>query len=1407
LTAKNHSPKIALLFVLVRLTCVAGAQVYDVGPDASKNPKVQTNQSQPSDQSLGWGSNIQNARLARAAELALQHGDRALALGYAQRAAEAAPDNPQLWFLLGYAARLNSKFQQSVDAYSRGLRLSPSALDGLSGLGQTYSQMGRTEDAERLLKRVVASDSRRRDDAMLLGDLYMKSGDYTQALDWLGRAERSQPSARSELLIALAYQHLNQMDLASRYLEMATRRDPNNPDVQRSMAGYYREAGNYSDAIDALQSIRMPKPDVMAELAYTYQLNGKLNDSARLYAQAANAAPKDLGLQLSAAQAEVAIGSMEKVSPFLKRATALDPNYYRLHAIRGEIASFQEGEQEAVLEYSAALANLPVEPAEGPLYGIQLHMDLMNIYKNLADEGAARHQLEEAQAEISGLGDKVSGIAQFLRLRALIKMNSGDFDSALGDMKEALAMNAHDRDDLLLDGDILMKLGRTEDAIAVYKQVLAIDPINRFALTALGYASRAAGRDQDAEKYFQRLEQADPSLYVSYLALGDLYTARRDFTKAQASYSKAYALAPLKPLILAGGMNAGIEAHNYNLAGTWLSRVPGEMESEPQILREKERYLSFKGQYQESAEVGHKAIKVLPRDRDVVVYLGYDLLHLEKYDELLDLTSKYLEVFPKEPDIPLLEGYVHKHQGLSEQARQDFTEALNRDPEVVTAYVNRGYMLNDLHQANAAAADFESALKREPNNGEAHLGLAYASLDLQKPETALREADLARRALGDSRDIHVIRATAYGRQHMSMKAIDEYRTALKFTPDDGTLHLGLGSALFAERKYHDAIVEFQIAVKDSPGDADTYALLARSYANLQDRGQALRYVQLADQSALHAPVSAMRSQSGMGEVYVSTGMALSTLGDHDGAMDRFRKALTEPGSDRVGVRLAIAQLMADQGHSEDSERQIALAQMEGEAGVTEPPTGTQFIAAADVLRTMHEYQLSQTYLQRAKAAGAPDSEVRIGFADNYLAIGDTPRAQAELSAVKAADGAAPDYQYLLAEANVYRQEHHSAQALTAFAQASSAEGEDQTAEQDLLQAGADEGLRVTPVLSVLSSFLVEPIFEDSTVYVLDSKLDAAFPVPSSDTALLPPPRSSIDTQSTNVLHLHLSHLPTASGFFQIRNAEGQISVPSTNSIISRNTTDYTFNFGLNPTFNLGNNLLTFDSGIQATVRRDSESPVEMNQNLFRIFTYMSTSSFFNAVSVSGHVMRETGPFTESNLHSLATTAAIDFRVGAPWGKTALVTGWGASDQKFSPVNYEAYYTSSYIGIDRKFGERLNLKAIAEDVRAWRIVGSNWGNAQNLRPAGTVDFAPNHSWDMQLSTAYSSTRSFHVYDAFQNGFSLSYARPFRRKFNDDSGTVVLAYPIRFSAGIQQETFFNFKGGQNQQFRPYVRITLF
>jgi hypothetical protein len=345
-------------------------------------------------------------------------------------------------------------------------------------------------------------------------------------------------------------------------------------------------------------------------------------------------------------------------------------------------------------------------------------------------------------------------------------------------------------------------------------------------------------------------------------------------------------------------------------------------------------------------------------------------------------------------------------------------------------------------------------------------------------------------------------------------------------------------------------------------------------------------------------------------------------------------------------------------------------------------------------------------------------------------------------------------------------------------------------------------------VSLLGEFSVQPIFEATTVYVLDSKLDLQTPIPPSDVAGLPLPRSSIQTEGTAAYHLHFDHVPTIAGFFQVRNARGAISVPATNSIANRDTTDYTFSGGMSPTVRFGRNMLAFDAGAQGTIRRDSREPVALNQNLYRLFVYMNTTSFFDVISVNAFGIREAGPFTELPLHSGIWAGGIDFKVGRPWGRTALVTGWSANDQQYQPENVVNYYASSYIGLQHRFGETWNVRAMAEDLRTWRIVGDRYAIAQALRPAGEVDFSPARHWEVQGSVTYNSTRGFHVYDAVQSGFAVSYAMPLHRTYRDAGGTEYrLRYPIRFTGGMQEESFFNFSGKDSQQLRPYFSINLF
>src|SRR5260370_20616197 len=106
--------------------CTAMCLTYKVTPDSSQEPPIKSKKenqnkpkketkaanpstgngkqtpnsagpkkSGPGQKSLGWGSNIQNARLGRAAEQALKKGNYPAALDYAQRGTQAHPADPK----------------------------------------------------------------------------------------------------------------------------------------------------------------------------------------------------------------------------------------------------------------------------------------------------------------------------------------------------------------------------------------------------------------------------------------------------------------------------------------------------------------------------------------------------------------------------------------------------------------------------------------------------------------------------------------------------------------------------------------------------------------------------------------------------------------------------------------------------------------------------------------------------------------------------------------------------------------------------------------------------------------------------------------------------------------------------------------------------------------------------------------------------------------------------------------------------------------------------------------------------------------------------------------------------------------------------------------------------------------
>lgn len=1390
----------AALVSQATLASLAFAQDFEInrpnnsvaGPEKSNKARPNKPTAPSSSQGLGWGSSIDVARQARAAQDALNRGDYAAATTYAQQAAKSAPQNTQLWFLLGYAARLASRYQVSLDAYQEGLRREPNSTAGLSGLAQTYAKMGRTDEAVRLLLKVVETKPNDVQTLELAGELLLEP-DPNRALELLRKADSLQPSARPELLIARAYQRLNQPEQAKQFLSRAVSRAPKDPEVLRAVASQYRENGQYDQAISTLEAVPSKTPDVLTDLAYTYEVAGQKQKAADLYSQLADRTKGNIGLDLSAAQSLLEVGQPDAAQKFLDRAKQLNGDHYRLHALLGQIASSENRLTDGVSEYQLALRDLPPSPPEGPLYPINLRLNLYELYQQSGDQNAAKQQLDLAATELQQANIPTSLRPEFLRTRAMVESGLGDFDASARDFQAALALTPGNVNTMVDYASLLRKTGQNKAAQDMYLKALQTDPQNRVALISLGDLARSQGDNKQAAEYFSRAAQAHPKDFAPRLALGDLHSSQRDFRVAEEDYEAAYKLMPSSAQIIAGGAATALEGHDLDLAKRWLDRASSAMNSNPAVMREWERYLTWKGQYQEAADYGFKVLEQLPNDTEGAVYLAYDLYYLGRYQEALDLATKYDSILHNNRDLALIAGYVHVRNNQLEEALADFTRAVERDPRMATGFADRGFVLNDLRQARKAVSDFQTALGLQPKYPEAHLGLAYAYLQLHRPAPALKELELAQQVLGKERPWHLARAEAFRQERNFAAAEPEYRIALEEKPDDVGTQLALADTLYRLRRYNDAINLLNASLKISPENPAAYAEMAQAYSRLGKRQEMIQNVEKAEQYG-----------KGRGDILMATGEALLFMGEKDAAMQRLSHALDSPLADTVGVRMVIADIFVREGHWDDAQRQVGLAFAEARVDENVSVTPDDFVAAANVFLAMHQFDLARKYFETARQAGADEGVVSIGLANSYLAQGKTNSAEVELARLRHTGEYKDNYQYLMAEATLYRQRQDTVNALSMFAQAGALapEGDLENVQKAQYEVAGQEGRQINQNVSLFSNASFAPVFEDINVYTLDAKL-----LHITNPSLLPPPRHSYQSLGAEYFRLHFNHVPTISGFVGESMTSGRLFFPSNGVVQNRNTFDTFFNAGVTPILHLGSNTITLNPGLQFTIRRDTTSPVFVSQNLFRQYLYLSTSSFFNWVAINGSAVHESGPFTDQNLHSRDAYASLEFTVGRPWGKTSVIAGYTVRDLLYRPQAREYFTTSTYVGVQRKFGDRLTAAVIGEYLRSWLVQFTNFSIAQAILPAARVDYRVRDHWSIQGSFLLSRGEGFHAYDNAQGQFLISYLRPTQRRFAVGGEETKVSYPARFSFGIQEQTFYDFAGQTRNTILPIVRFTFF
>ena len=121
---------------------------------------------------------------------------------------------------------------------------------------------------------------------------------------------------------------------------------------------------------------------------------------------------------------------------------------------------------------------------------------------------------------------------------------------------------------------------------------------------------------------------------------------------------------------------------------------------------------------------------------------------------------------------------------------------------------------------------------------------------------------------------------------------------------------------------------------------------------------------------------------------------------------------------------------------------------------------------------------------------------------------------------------------------------------------------------------------------------------------------------------------------------------------------------------------------------------------------------------------------------------------------------------------------------------EYFDTSSYIGLQRKFGNRITAAVLAEDLRSWRVQNTQYAIAQAFLPGGRFEFRVSPSWNAQGSFLLSRGSGYHEYDNAQSQFLVAYTRPFHRGTPDSAGAV--SYTHLYVVCEKPANHFSFQG---------------
>lgn len=308
----------------------------------------------------------------------------------------------------------------------------------------------------------------------------------------------------------------------------------------------------------------------------------------------------------------------------------------------------------------------------------------------LAEIDVSQKDFSAAEPIIADILEKDHRNTTGLRLRAIIRIERGQLDNAIADLREALSDQPKSPDLLLLMATAYERSGKPELADRQYADALKSSGLAPGV--ALRYVSylQSRGNVAQAEDVLIEAGKRNPNNVQILTALAQIKLARQDWAGALA----------IANAFRAAGNNSGI-ADQIKAAA-----LAGQNKPDASIA---------------ALEDGHKAA---PDAVQPVVSLVAAYVRAGKPDKAELLLNDMLKKFPANAELLVLLGQTQLAKGKSEEAQQSFKAAIAQQPKNEAGYNALSALYASQKNYSEASSVIQTGLKERPDSLNFRLTLA-----------------------------------------------------------------------------------------------------------------------------------------------------------------------------------------------------------------------------------------------------------------------------------------------------------------------------------------------------------------------------------------------------------------------------------------------------------------------------------------------------------------------------------------------------------------------------------------------------------------------------------------------------------------------------------------------------------